>query len=66
MSNPQLAEWAKETFDLQKAPDASTISKFLKRGDKDLIIQANIKNRKRVRKGKCSEIENASVILLAY
>ncbi|OAD81105.1 hypothetical protein PHYBLDRAFT_72926 [Phycomyces blakesleeanus NRRL 1555(-)] len=36
MSNPQLAEWAKETFGLQKASDASTISKILKRKDQGL------------------------------
>ncbi|OAD67401.1 Homeodomain-like DNA binding domain-containing transcription factor [Phycomyces blakesleeanus NRRL 1555(-)] len=41
MSNPQLAEWAKETFGLQKAPDASTILKILKRGDQGLIMQAD-------------------------
>ncbi|OAD66357.1 hypothetical protein PHYBLDRAFT_152430 [Phycomyces blakesleeanus NRRL 1555(-)] len=41
MSNPQLAEWAKETFGLQKAPDASIISKILKRGDQSLIMQAD-------------------------
>ncbi|OAD68446.1 Homeodomain-like DNA binding domain-containing transcription factor [Phycomyces blakesleeanus NRRL 1555(-)] len=35
MSNTQLADWAKKTFGLQKAPDASTISKILKIGVKD-------------------------------
>ncbi|OAD77402.1 Homeodomain-like DNA binding domain-containing transcription factor [Phycomyces blakesleeanus NRRL 1555(-)] len=41
MSNPQLAEWAKETFGFQKALNVSTISKILKRGDQGLIMQAN-------------------------
>jgi hypothetical protein len=52
MTNAQLAMWAKEEFQLTKAPDSSTISKILKRGAEGSIKQSDIKNRKRVRKVK--------------
>ncbi|OAD76884.1 Homeodomain-like DNA binding domain-containing transcription factor [Phycomyces blakesleeanus NRRL 1555(-)] len=62
ISNPQLAEWAKKTFGFQKAPDASTISKILKRGDQVLIMQADVKNRKCVIKGQWPQIEEAVIL----
>ena len=51
-TNVQLAMWAEEKYNLPKAPDSSTVSKILKRGEQGLTEQTDIKNRRRSRKGK--------------
>ena len=52
MTNPELAQWAKDEFNLSKLPSSSTISKCLKRVREGDTNQTDVKNRKRIRKGK--------------
>ncbi|EPB91822.1 hypothetical protein HMPREF1544_01330 [Mucor circinelloides 1006PhL] len=61
-TNVQLAMWAKEEYNLPKAPHSSTVSKILKRGEQGLTEQTDIKNRRRSRKGKWPQLEEAVIL----
>ncbi|EPB81418.1 hypothetical protein HMPREF1544_11853 [Mucor circinelloides 1006PhL] len=62
-TNVQLAMWAEEKYNLPKAPDSSTVSKILKRGEQGLTEQTDIKNRRRSRKGKkWPQLEEAVIV----
>ncbi|KAL7327757.1 hypothetical protein PS15p_206142 [Mucor circinelloides] len=61
-TNVQLAMWTKEEYNLPKAPDSSTVSKIFKRGEQGLTEQTDIKNRRRSRKGKWPQLEEAVIL----
>lgn len=52
LTNEKLAEWAKITFDLNKSPDKSTISKIISKGKKGQLNTTAPAGRKRARKPK--------------